>query len=65
MNAETANVRYMIDEVSAAIAFYTEHRTLEFDLHGTVRDDEGQSTRVTSPMLRTASSPPGSPNDHE
>ena len=26
--------------------------------------DEGQSTRVTSPMMRTASSPPGSPNDH-
>jgi catechol 2,3-dioxygenase-like lactoylglutathione lyase family enzyme len=25
MNAETVSVRYMIDDVSAAIAFYTEH----------------------------------------
>ena len=33
MNAETANVRYMIDDVPAAIAFYTEHLgfTLETD----------------------------------
>src|SRR5262245_25243143 len=33
MNSETASVRYMIDDVPAAIAFYTEHLgfTLEID----------------------------------